>query len=105
MRVEETAFTKTSFKGVLQDDKLDGKMHYTLEPHAGRIFLTLNSQGHYTHIFMRDLPRLVNFYRDLGECLDLLQPGLIFPLPEGDPSEVDAMKVIYEADRLRKEGK
>jgi hypothetical protein len=45
---------------------------------------------------------LLNFYRDLGEAIDFMQPGVIAPLPDGDPAEVDAMKVIFEADQLKK---
>lgn len=105
MRIEETQFTNIAFKGILRDDKLEGKMNYVLEPSRSSVLLGLHSHDIHTHIYLRDLPRLLNFYRDLGECLDLLQPGLVSPLPEGDPSEVDAMKIIYVADRLRREGK
>lgn len=52
-----------------------------------------------------DLPRLFNVYRDLGALLNDAQPGLTYPLPDDSPDLVDAMKIIYEADRLRRENK
>jgi hypothetical protein len=61
-----------------------------------------DKSGQHSIIFFNSLPRLLNFYRDLGEAIDFMQPGVINPLPDGDPGEVDAMKVIYEADQLKK---
>ncbi len=98
MRIEENAFTRTTFKGSTGDEGIE----YVIDPNTSRLHLAFNSRSHYSHVFFGGVPELLNFYRDLGEALDLIQPGLVNPLPDGDSSEVDAMKVIYEADQLRK---
>ena len=46
--------------------------------------------------------RLYLLWRDLGLLLNDAQPGLTLPLPAGDPNEVDAMKVHYVADQIRR---
>jgi hypothetical protein len=56
-------------------------------------------------IYSDSLPHLLNLYRDLGEALELCQPGITKPLPDNSPDMVDAMKIQYEADRLRRESK
>ena len=101
MRIEETAFTKHSWKGELPWTSKDSA--YRLES-LGRsnVSMAFSASGVYTGVMCHSLPHLLNFYRDLGALLDELQPGLINPLPDGDPSEVDAMKVIYEADQLQR---
>ena len=43
-------------------------------------------------------------YRAIGNILEGLQPGLLSPLPTGDPNEFDAIKVAYEIDRKWREG-
>ena len=43
-------------------------------------------------------------YRAIGNILDGLQPGIVSPLPDGDPNEFDAIRVAYEIDRLWREG-
>lgn len=43
-------------------------------------------------------------YRAIGNILEGLQPGLVSPLPDGDPNEFDAIRVSYEIDRLWREG-
>lgn len=75
---------------------------YRIAAYAGGVQLSFHTDGVHAHIFISSLPHLFNFYRDLGVSLSHLQPGLTQPLPDGDPSIVDAMKVIYEADQLRK---
>lgn len=75
---------------------------YGIAAYAGGVQLSFHTDGVHAHVFIQSLPHLFNFYRDLGVSLSHLQPGLTYPLPDGDPSIVDAMKVIYEADQLRK---
>jgi hypothetical protein len=70
--------------------------------HTGGQIGFSNRGGIYINLFPDSLADLYNFYRDLGELLDYHQPGLVNPLPDGDPSEVDAMRIIYEADQLRR---
>lgn len=43
-------------------------------------------------------------YRAIGNILDGLQPGIVGPLPDGDPNEFDAICVSHEIDRLWREG-
>lgn len=50
-----------------------------------------------------NLPQLLNYHRALGQYIDSLQPGVINPLPDDSPDLVDAMRVIDEADKIRKE--
>lgn len=57
----------------------------------------------YFSVSFMDLADALNFHRLLGQAIGELQPGLVDPLPEGDPSEVDAMKVLYEADSRMRE--
>lgn len=105
MRHEETAFTKVRYEGKLGPvigDRTDVP-YYRLEEMSGGAYLALNSSQLHASIVIRSLPHLLNFYRDLGDLLNEIQPGLTLPLPEGDPSEIDAMKVIFEADRVRGE--
>ena len=107
MRHEETTFTKVRYIGKLGPtigDRTD-VASYNMEILGGMVFLSLVSGQLHATIGIRSLPHLLNFYRDLGALMNELQPGLTLPLPEGDPSEVDAMKVIHEADRLRLEEK
>lgn len=80
----------------------DGTRYYLTDLDGG-VRVGFLAGEHYSSVLSRDLPRLLNFYRDLGEALEYLQPGLTKPLPDGSPDEVDAMKVIYEADRLRRD--
>lgn len=75
---------------------------YGIHASGGYLRLGFHTDGVHAHVFIQSLPHLFNFYRDLGVSLSHLQPGLTQPLPDGDPSIVDAMKVIYEADQLRK---
>lgn len=98
MRIPENTFVRTTFKGPTGTDGLD----YFIDPNRTSLHLGFSGRSHHSHIFFNDLPNLLNFYRDLGEALDIMQPGLVSPLPEGDASEVDAMKIIYEADRLQR---
>ena len=51
---------------------------------------------------MTQLAYLYNIWRDLGAYLDDAQPGLTRALPDDSPDLVDAMKVIYVADQLRR---
>ncbi len=96
MRIEENQFSRLRWKGKL------GNCGYTLSP-AAKPTITVVDDGMAVSFQIDSLPLFFNFYRDLGDLLDHLQPGLVNSLPEGDPSEVDAMKIIYEADQLRKE--
>jgi hypothetical protein len=76
---------------------------YKLSGRRNSVSITLSSgSGLYLCLWVDSLPHLLNLYRDLGELLDSLQPGLTSPLPDGDPSEVDAMKVVFVADQIRK---
>lgn len=74
---------------------------YSMEELSGSLMLSVRQGDIHTTLFVHSLPHLLNFYRDLGDFLNELQPGLTLPLPEGDWSEVDAMKVLHEADQLR----
>ena len=47
---------------------------------------------------LRDIPDAFNFYRALGRILDSVQPGLATAVSDDDPSLVDALMVIHEAD-------
>jgi hypothetical protein len=51
-----------------------------------------------------DLVALCLLHRAIGSIIDHYQPGIVSPLPDGDSSEVDAMKVLFEVDRLWREG-
>lgn len=42
--------------------------------------------------------KLLLVHRAIGELIDSIQPGVIYPRPEGDPCEADAMKLIDMAD-------
>lgn len=103
MRVEETSYTKAAWKGELP--WTGGGAKYRLEAMGATVSISIHSGGLYVGAMCHSLPHLLNFYRDLGGVLDELQPGLVNPLPDGDLSEVDAMKVIYEADRIQRGAK
>ena len=47
---------------------------------------------------------LYNNWRELGWILESFQPGLTCPLPDEDPSIVDALKLIALADDRRRKG-
>ena len=78
---------------------------YRLDTSATGACLGISHGGLYVHVYVDSLPHLLNLWRDLGSMLDELQPGLVNPLPDGDRNEVDAMKVIHEADLLQRGGK
>ena len=59
--------------------------------------------GFYFSLDMASIVDAYNLYRILGRAIGAIQPGLVDPLPEGDPNEVDAMKVVFEADQRLKE--
>lgn len=69
---------------------------------GGAYHISIYTDALHAHVFVQSLPHLFNFYRDLEAALNFLQPGLTSPLPDGDPNIVDAMKVIYEADQIRR---
>ena len=50
-----------------------------------------------------DLINLALLYKAIGYSLSMMQPGYLTPLPEGDPNEVDAMRLDYEVNRLWRE--
>ena len=107
MRTEETPFTKIRYCGKLSPvigDRTES-ISYNMEILGGAAFLSFTSNSLYASFTAHSLPHLLNFYRDLGALINDLQPGLTLPLPDGDPSEVDAMKVIYEADQIQKGAK
>jgi hypothetical protein len=98
MRIERSPLSSTSFKGPVNPG-----LEYWIDANGYNVQVGFHDgSGLHCHIFFNDLPRLLNFYRDLGEAIDFVQPGVINPLPEGDPGEVDAMKVIFEADQIKK---
>jgi hypothetical protein len=102
MRVEENSYPSVKFTGMLNQKPVGEELRYLLDPSHGRLLASFSGPTLHSHIFFNDLPRLLNFYRDLGAALDFIQPGLVNPLPDGDSNEVDAMKVIYVADQLKK---
>lgn len=107
MRIEENSFTSTHYSGKLGPiigDRTD-VANYQMQKLGECAFISIIAGDLHASIMVRSLPHLLNFYRDLGAVLDDLQPGLVSPLPDGDKNEVDAMKVIYEADRLQREDK
>ena len=107
MRIEENSFTRlkwTGHFGPIIGDRVE-VAGYQIELLGPSVYLALQSKDLHASLVARDLPRLLNFYRDLGDALNELQPGLTMPLPDGDPDYVEALKVVHEADRLRAEGK
>ena len=100
MRIE-TASKTVEYRGILVPNK-EGELRYKLEKMGSRMLLGFFSDSIHSFLWVDSLPHLLNFYRDLGALLDEAQPGLTNPLPDGDPSELDAMKVVFEADQLRK---
>ena len=50
------------------------------------------------HFAQDQVVQLVLLHRAIGEIIEVFQPGIINPLPDGDPSIVDAMQIIYAAD-------
>lgn len=104
MRKEENSFSTLKWEGSLgpQIGDRTETLKYELTTTRSSLTIGIFGPGLYTHLYAYSLPHLLNFYRDLSEALNEMQPGLIFPLPDGDPHEVDAMKVVFEADRLRK---
>jgi hypothetical protein len=98
MRIEKSTISEVVFKGPVNPG-----LEYRIDANAYTVQLGFHDgSGLHSNIFFNSLPRLLNFYRDLGEAIDFMQPGVIDPLPDGDPGEVDAMKVIYEADQLKR---
>lgn len=67
-----------------------------------------NSFSLHTHFnpdcYENDLVNLVLLHRAIGHLINAYQPGIVTPLPDGDPSEVDALKVLYTVDQLWREG-
>ena len=107
MRIEENGFNRVKWMGSfgpIVGDRVE-VAGYRIETLGPSLYLALQSKDLLASLAVRSLPHLLNFYRDLGDAINWLQPGLTLPLPDGDPSEVDAMKIIFEADRLRSEGK
>ena len=76
--------------------------NYQLSPSGDRVLISLYSGGSHNHLFADSLPHLLNFYRDLGDVLNHLQPGLTLPLPDGDAEELEAIKISWRADQLRR---
>jgi hypothetical protein len=98
MKIESRPLSSASFKGPVNPG-----LEYRIDANAYTVQLGFHvGSGQHSNIFFNSLPMLLNFYRDLGESIDFVQPGIVNPLPDGDPSEVDALKVIYEADQLKK---
>jgi hypothetical protein len=98
MRIEKSPISQIVFKG-----PVNPSLNYAIDPSIYSVMIGFHAaSGLHCHIAFDSLPMLLNFYRDLGEAIDFIQPGVINPLPDGDPGEVDAMKVIYEADQLKK---
>jgi hypothetical protein len=98
MKIESRHLSSASFKGPVNTG-----LEYRIDANCYSVQLGFHDgSGLYSNIFFNSLPRLLNFYRELGEAIDFVQPGVINPLPDGDPGEVDAMKVIFEADQLKK---
>jgi hypothetical protein len=98
MKIETRPLSSTSFKGPVNPG-----LEYRIDANAYTVQLGFHDgSGLHSNIFFNSLPMLLNFYRELGEAIDFVQPGVINPLPDGDPGEVDAMQVIYEADQLKK---
>lgn len=77
-------------------------IEYQIERLGRHTMFAFHGGGSHTHLFCESLPMILNFWRDLGDALNEAQPGLTLPLPDGDPNEVDAMKVIFEADQLQR---
>jgi hypothetical protein len=98
MKVESRPLGSASFKGPVNPG-----LEYWIDSNVYSVQVGFHDgSGQHSNIFFNSLPKLLNFYRDLGEAIDFAQPGVVNPLPDGDPGEVDAMKVIYEADQLKK---
>lgn len=107
MRIEENAFSRvrwTGHFGPIIGDRVE-VAGYRIEPMGSSLYLAIQGAEIHASLVARDLPRLLNFYRDLGDALNELQPGLTLPVPENDPDYIEALKVIHEADRLQGENK
>ena len=107
MRIEKNSFTRVKWTGdfgAIIGDRLE-VAGYRIELMGPALYLSIQSKDLHASLVARDLPRLLNFYRDLGNALNDLRPGLTLPLPENDPDYIEALKVIHEADRLNLEGK
>lgn len=81
----------------------DKSTKYRITASYQSIQIGLHGNGIHQHIFLEDLPRAVNFIRALMDAVEYVQPGVFRPLPDGDPSIVDAMKVLHEADSIQGE--
>lgn len=97
MKTEEKSSTTTFWKG-----NVDGSLSYRIQPMGHTLYVSYMTDNLGSFMVFRSLPHALNFYRDLGDALNHLQPGLTLPLPGGDPNEVDAMRVVYEADQLQR---
>jgi hypothetical protein len=98
MKIESRPLSSASFKGPVNPG-----LEYRIDANAYTVQLGFHDKsGQHSFTFFNSLPMLLNFYRDLGEAIDFVQPGIVNPLPDGDPGEMDAMKVIFEADQLKK---
>lgn len=67
-----------------------------------------NSFTLHTHFnpscYENDLVNLALLHRAIGCLIHSYQPGVVTPVPDGDPDQVDAMKVLHEVDRIWREG-
>ena len=107
MRKEETQFKAITWVGDMGPGVGDRQpdTRYRIEPSRSSLMMAFHGSNIHAIVYGYSLPHLLNFYRDLGEAIDFIQPGVINPLPDGEPDYVDALKVIHEADRLRMEEK
>jgi len=92
-------------EGLLRDNGEGEKLFYGITWDEWGFSFEFDCRGINQTVFGPDLHLLYNFYRSLGEVLEVAQPGLTCPLPDNSPDLVDALKVIDKADQLRKENK
>lgn len=79
--------------------KLSGG-RYSVSTLGGSVAIGYSTASCSCSIWMTDLVEAVVFLRTLEEALNEVQPGLYFPLPEGDPNELKALNIIRKADEL-----
>lgn len=87
-----TAHT-TTYKGILAETR----NRVSVEKITSRSMMLVVSGDGVGATFFITTEDLYRIWKIIGNAIDEAQPGVINPLPDGDPAQADAIRFIQEA--------